>query len=165
STRTAVFETKADAGAGIFTLWLDQEFADGKHAIGRLRISVTKSPRPIRLDGLPKNITDILAVAGGQRTDKQKGDLLNYYRGIDAELKNLQTAVVEAKKPRTMDPKLKELRNLVTAAEQPLPVDPRLGQLRADVETSKKQLENARLIGAQDLTWALINNPAFLFNH
>jgi WD40 repeat protein len=165
STRTAVFETKANAGGGIFTFWLDQEFNDGKHAIGRFRISVTKSPRPVRLDGLPKNITDILAVATDQRTDKQKGDLLNYYRGIDGELKKLQAAIAEAKKPLAKDPKLAELQNRITAAELPLQVDPRLGQLRADVEISKTQLGNTRLIAAQDLTWALINNPAFLFNH
>jgi len=43
-------------------------------------------------------------------------------------------------------------------------VDPHLAQLRRDVELSRKQLENARLTAAQDLAWALINNPAFLFN-
>ena len=119
----------------------------------------------MRLDGLPKNITDILAIAAPQRTDKQRGDLLNYYRGLDAEVKKLQAAVAAAKQPRPVDPKLAELRTRVAVAEQPLPVDPRLGRLRSDVEISKKQLENARLIAAQDLTWALINNPAFLFNH
>jgi hypothetical protein len=25
--------------------------------------------------------------------------------------------------------------------------------------------DDARVLGAQDLVWALINNPAFLFNH
>ncbi len=164
-TRTAVFETKQDVAAGLLTFWLDQEFQDGKHTLGRFRISVTTSPRPVRLDGLPKNIADILAVAVDQRNDKQKGDLLNYYRGVDAELKKLQDAVAEAKKPRPEDPKLKQLRDRLAIASEPLPVDPKLTQLRNDVQTSKQQLENARLTAAQDLTWALINNPAFLFNH
>jgi len=26
------------------------------------------------------------------------------------------------------------------------------------------QMKNARAVGIQDLAWALINNPAFLFN-
>ncbi len=38
-------------------------------------------------------------------------------------------------------------------------------QLRADAEQSKTQLENIRLTAAEDLTWALVNSPAFLFNH
>jgi hypothetical protein len=29
---------------------------------------------------------------------------------------------------------------------------------------STKQVANKRLTGAQDLAWAIINNPAFLFN-
>ena len=47
---------------------------------------------------------------------------------------------------------------------RPVPLDPVLAQLRLDVEQSKKQIGNARLTAAQDLTWALINSPAFLFN-
>ena len=163
--RTAVFETKTDVGPGVLTFLFDHEFSDGKHSIGRFRLSVTRAPRPVRLDGLPKNIADILAVALDKRNEKQKTDLLNYYRTIDSELKKLQAAVAEAKKPRPEEPKLKQLRGLVTVASRPLPVDIKLSQLRADVETSKKQLENFRLTAAQDLTWALINNPAFLFNH
>ena len=31
-------------------------------------------------------------------------------------------------------------------------------------QASKKQLENRRLTATQDLTWALINSPSFLFN-
>jgi hypothetical protein len=47
----------------------------------------------------------------------------------------------------------------------PLPEDSRLIRLRADVKESEGQLGNARLTSAQDLVWALINSPAFLFNH
>ncbi len=48
---------------------------------------------------------------------------------------------------------------------QPTPDDPMLVQLREDAKQSTKQLENIRLTAAEDLTWALINSPAFLFNH
>ncbi len=79
---TAVFETKDNAGSGpgVFTVWLDQEYQDGQHTLGRFRISVTTAPRPITLEGLPQNITDLLAVAADKRTDPQKAELLEFYR-------------------------------------------------------------------------------------
>jgi len=43
-------------------------------------------------------------------------------------------------------------------------LDSQLKQLRAEVANSEAALANRRLIGVQDLAWALINNPAFLFN-
>jgi len=164
--RTAIFETKEDVGngPGMLTFHLDQEYQDGQHSIGRFRLSVTTALRPIRLDGLPKNIIDILAVAADQRTDPQKTELLKYYRPLDVELKKLQQDLAQANKPRPVDPKLTQLRQQLTRANQALPVDPKLNQMRADVQMSAQQLETARLTFAQDLAWALINSPAFLFN-
>ena len=45
-----------------------------------------------------------------------------------------------------------------------LPPDGRLIQLQADVKNSEAQLGDKRLTAAQDLVWAFINTPAFLFN-
>ena len=42
--------------------------------------------------------------------------------------------------------------------------DAELTRLTQAVERETEQLKNARTIGTQDLAWALINNPAFLFN-
>jgi hypothetical protein len=42
--------------------------------------------------------------------------------------------------------------------------DAEYARLKQSVERSAEQLKNARLIGVQDLAWALINSPAFLFN-
>jgi hypothetical protein len=50
-------------------------------------------------------------------------------------------------------------------AQKPIVLDPKLVQLRRDSELSKGQMTNRRLTAAQDLAWALINSPAFLFNH
>ena len=32
------------------------------------------------------------------------------------------------------------------------------------VEQAKAEAANPRLVGVQDLAWALVNNPSFLFN-
>ena len=48
---------------------------------------------------------------------------------------------------------------------QPTADDPQLIQIRNDAKQSTQQLERIRLTAAEDLTWALINSPAFLFNH
>jgi hypothetical protein len=44
-------------------------------------------------------------------------------------------------------------------------LDARWTALSQTVAAVAQQQENARLTGAQDLTWALINSSAFLFNH
>jgi hypothetical protein len=49
-------------------------------------------------------------------------------------------------------------------ANKPVSIDPQLARLRADAALSTKQLEHSRLTFVQDLAWALINSPAFLFN-
>jgi Protein of unknown function (DUF1553)/Protein of unknown function (DUF1549) len=123
----AVFECKDEVGAAggsllIFTL--DQQFGDGQHELGKFRLAVTTSKRPIRLAALPANIAALLAIPADKRTDAQKSELAAYYRSIDAELARLSQAVAQHTNDRA----------------------------------------NARLMGAQDLVWALINSPAFLFN-
>ena len=70
-----------------------------------------------------------------------------------------------ARQPLPVDPKLVELRNELQVVSRPVPEDTRLAQLRLDAAQSEKQMGNTRLTAAQDLAWALINSPAFLFNH
>lgn len=43
-------------------------------------------------------------------------------------------------------------------------LDSEYQRLKAEVQRGEEQIKNRRLIGMQDLAWALINNPAFLFN-
>ncbi len=94
----AIFETKADAGEGASTLtfMLSQNFG-GQHTIGRFRLSVTNSPRPLRLSGdsLPKPIADILAVPADKRTAAQLAELEKHYRTLDTRLRQLQQQVAD----------------------------------------------------------------------
>ena len=62
------------------------------------------------------------------------------------------------------DEAFEELRERIEQLKIPTPDDSRLVQLRTDVEASAQQVEHRRLTLAQDLAWALINSPAFLFN-
>jgi hypothetical protein len=110
-------------------------------------------------------VAEVLAVAADQRTDEQKKTVLDFFRDHDGPLKKLEQELADSRKPRPADPELLKLREKLKQAEQPVPLDPHLVRLRQDVELSAKQLEQNRLTMAQDLAWALINSPAFLFNH
>ena len=74
-------------------------------------------------------------------------------------------AVNASKAPLPIDPKLKELRDQLEFAQRPVQPDPVLVALRRDLEISVQQAATRRLTAAQDIAWALINSPAFLFNH
>jgi hypothetical protein len=127
TSHVAVFELKTpakfDTGAQL-TLTLDQQYPDGKHLLGRFRVSVTGARPPLLLNGPPQPIAAIVAIAPDQRTADQQAELAKHFRSTDGEYARLQAAVAQSEK---------------------LTVD-------------------QRLAGAQDLVWALINSPAFLFN-
>ena len=84
----------------------------------------------------------------------------DWYTKMQAKTKEL----AEAKKPRPVDPKLKGFKAGLAKAEQPLMIDPKLAELRRARDLSEKQQGTIRLTAAQDIVWALINSPAFLFN-
>ena len=151
-------------GPILVTIIMKQEFTGSNWQLGKFRWSITDSKKPVNF-GLPKNINDLLAIAPDKRDDKQKKTLLDFFRGQDDQLKKLKATLANAKKPRPIDPKLKILQDAVARAEKPLPADPQLVTLNRAADLSTKQLANKRLYGAQDIAWALINNPAFLFNH
>ena len=164
----AVFETKANAGSSsgsVLKFVMNQQYQDGKHSLGRFRVSVTNTPRPINLNGPPANIAAILKIEPAKRNDKQKAELLKHIRANDGKLKQLQAALNNAKKPLAEDPGEKQRREHLAKVSQPVPIDPDLVELRRIATLSDQQTKNRRLTMAQDVAWVLINSPAFLFNH
>ena len=125
---TAIFETASDLGQNggtMLSFRLVQQFAEGTHSLGRFRISVTNSPRPLaQPSSLPDNVLAAMSVPVEQRSQEQRDQVTNYYKSLDSEYQVLLSGV----------------------------------------QRSTELIKNRRLLGVQDLAWALINNSSFLFN-
>ncbi len=161
----ATFETKEPLGFENGTqlkFVIHQNHNAKNHLLGRFRISVT-TDKQIGL-GLPESLQAIVAVPADQRNEPQKSLLANYFDKTDTTRFAKQAALAEARKPLPEAPGVTERKATVQIVSLAVPEDARLVQLRKDMEFSSQQLANKRLTAAQDLTWALVNNPAFLFN-
>ncbi len=109
----AVFEFKEDIGADggtLLTLTLHQQFGT-KHTLGKFRVWVTTSSRPVRTLSMPEDLAAIVLTSKDKRTPEQEAALFRYF---------------VSKNPAVAD--------------------------------------RIRLHAAQDIAWALVNTPAFLFN-
>ena len=162
----ATFEPEAPldtSGGVVLTITIHHIFNDD-WALGRFRLSATSLAKPIGL-GLAEPLREILAVVPEIRTLEQRETLLNYHRALDADRGAKAAAIAAAKAPIPADPKLVEFKAAVTEAEKPIVPPARLVRLRADLEQSVQQAIAGRLTATQDIAWALINSPAFLFNH
>lgn len=151
------------------TITMDQKYNSKKHWIGKFRLSSTSKPTP----GLsqPQVVIDAATAAKQSQTEgtevskEQLAAVLEFRTNQDEQARKLKGNLSTAKKPVPRDPKLVQLEERLKVAQRPVLDDPGLVQLRKDVEMSQKQLEQSRLTAAEDITWALINSPAFLFNH
>ncbi len=163
----AVFAFEQPAGlpeGTIFTVHLQQNYKSGQHSIGRFRLSLTNSAEPLMLNGVPAEIAKLLETPAAERNDDQKTALMKYYRSVDNVLRQHEQAVADSRRPRPVDPVLKAMRENVEIVSRPVPIDPVLLRLRQDVKLSTEQLAHNRLTAAQDIAWALINSPSFMFN-
>ena len=142
---------------------MKQEFQSGQHSLGRFRIAVTDAAKPVSY-GLPNEVKEIFAVQKAKRTPSQNKKLIEAFKKSDSQRVKLAKVLAEASKPLPKDPKLSALEESLKTAETPVPLPPEVARLRRALALSEKQLANKRVIGAQDLAWALINTPSFLFN-
>ena len=165
-TQLASFETKEEvalAPGSELTFTLKQQFPDNKHSLGRFLLAVTNAPRPVNF-GIPADVKAIFAVSSDKRTIDQKNKLVAAFKKADSARNALEKRLAEASAPLPLDPKIKEFQDKIIVAKTPVAIPPRIARLRRDLELSKGQLGKKRLVGAQDIAWALINTPAFLFN-
>jgi hypothetical protein len=163
---TATFKLEkplADSKGLSLRFALKQQF-DSEHRIGKFRLSVTSSADPLDF-GFPEKVVMAARAPAGQRTAEQSATIIGFVRSSDPELWNRKLAFAKISAPLREDPKLAELKGGLKTAEEPIRLDPVLVQLRVDAKDSIKQSKNKRLTVVQDLTWALINSPGFLFNH
>ena len=151
-------------GGTDLTIVLKNQFGDNQHTLGHFRISVTDAPKPV-IYGVPADIQKLFAVAKDKRSADQKKKILEAYKKTDGNRMKLQTKLTNVSNPRPKDPKQVQLEGELTKASEPLKLHPTVAEYKRAIELSQKQLANPRLTAAQDLAWALINNPAFLFNH
>ena len=136
----------------------------GGFSIARFRLWVTTSAQPLAI-GLPLPVAEALKKPAVARSKEDKAAIAAYWTESDPDFRKLNLTLGKYQLPLATDPGVIERRTAVAKSEEPIRLDPKLVQLRQDTEQSKLLMVNKRLTAVQDLTWALVNNPAFLFNH
>ena len=142
---------------------IHHKFGNPDYVLGRFRISVATDKVDVGLS-LADEYRAILMTEPARRSASQVAALAKHFKAIDREFLDLQAALGEANAPLPPDSKLVDLQNKLELVSQPIPADGRLAQLQADMKNSESQLANKRLTASQDVVWALMNTPAFLFN-
>ena len=115
--------------------------------------------------GYPQVVTEALRKASGLRSEAEQLGLAEYWRAHDPELIKRRMGLAKSEMPLAVDKGILERRLAIPSEDVVVPVDAKLVRMRQDAEQSKIQLANRRLTGVQDLAWALMNTPGFLFNH
>ncbi|TWT43517.1 WD domain, G-beta repeat [Thalassoglobus neptunius] len=147
----------------VLEVTIDQNYQDKKHSLGKFRLSTTSDDPPYT-PGTSKAITDILAKSIEDRSEEEQKTLVEFYNQQDDQLRLLKEKLEREQQPLPEDPRVTILKMSVEKQKEPLVEDPQLVRLTRAVKLSEEQLQQQRLTIVQDLTWALINSPAFLFN-
>lgn len=147
----------------VLTIVIHQNHNAADHRLGHFRISATQSAGELPL-GFPEEFESARVTAAKSRDAKDLAPLISYLKKSDDNWLKLQQTVVAKKKPLPKDAEIVRLEARATMLGKETPDDSQLTRLRSDFAASQGQLKNKRLTLAQDLTWALINSPAFLFN-
>jgi len=113
---------------------------------------------------LPDHLNSVITAPESEWSKPQKDLLVALFAKDDPTLKNLTAKLATAETIIVVPADVQKLREKLARYELPIPPNAKLQRLESDVIKSAKQLENHRLTATQDLTWALINSPSFLFN-
>lgn len=133
------------------------------HRLAAFRLSATNGAGPLPLS-LPEAFAAALASPADARSEAALKPLLDFLAKTDDSVRQAETQLGVAQTPIPENPDVTALKRQLAELQKPIQTDPVLVRLRADFEQSKAQVANKRLTAAEDLTWALINSPAFLFN-
>jgi WD40 repeat protein len=145
--------------------WKLHQFHDAaEHRIGRFRLSVSNHAGELTL-GLSESLAAIANVPKEARNDLVIKDALPYFRKTDRDLIARSVEFAKESQPIAEDELVTVIKKRIERLSVPLLDDARLVRLRNDVKESGVQRQQGRLTAAEDITWALINSPAFLFNH
>ncbi|MDP4638627.1 MAG: hypothetical protein NWS30_02010, partial [Verrucomicrobiales bacterium] len=152
-----------DEKGGTLTLTIHFQYGGGEYPLGKFRLWATNSPTPLEL-GLPEDVSTALQVAPASRSKEQQALLAAFYQSRDKERHTLVFKHFNEKKPLPADAQLIAFEAALKTAQDAILEDPKLLELRENMDYSTRQSADRRLTAAQDLTWALINSPSFLFN-
>ena len=139
-------------------------YSNGEYPLGRFRVWVTTDQDSLAF-GLPADVASAVSTPPTLRSKEQTAAIHSWVAQNDEALLGLRFTLAAENRPLPADPKMEQLKAALVVAERPVVDDLKVVQLRQDVKMSIEQAANRRLTAAQDLTWALINNSAFLFNH
>ncbi|MFY7876795.1 MAG: hypothetical protein ACOVQM_15185, partial [Pirellula sp.] len=90
---------------------------------------------------------------------------LPYFRKTDRDLAARTADLNRESQPLPEDGLVTIIKKRIERLSVAIADDSGLIRLRNDVKESDLQRKQGRLTAAEDIMWALINSPAFLFNH
>jgi hypothetical protein len=135
-----------------------------KHRLGRFRLSVATLEGELTL-GLSETLQAYANTPKDTKIDTLSNAVLHYFKVSSSERSKLQAKLDLENKPLPEDAMVVAYRKSIERLSIPIAEDSVLVRLREDVKESEKQRSQRRVTAAEDITWALINSPAFLFNH
>jgi hypothetical protein len=154
---------KGDAKGAQLVLGLQNRYGGGEYRLTRFRVWYTTDSDPLNF-GLPASVAEAIATPPATRTPEQAKALETYVAENDEDLLTKRFAHLKEQRPLPSDPKMNQLQAALKLAQTEVNPPRPLVQLRTDTDYSIHQSARRRLTAAQDLVWALVNSPSFLFN-
>jgi hypothetical protein len=154
---------KGDPKGANLVVEILNRYSRGEYSIGRFRVYYTTDTDPLNF-GMPASVAASVAKAPGARNEADNKAIQTYVAENDEELGKRLGIVYKESRPLPSDPHLNTLNAALVTAELPVIEPLPLAQVRQDTHYSIQQAANRRLTATQDLVWALVNSPSFLFN-